>query len=76
MARRITVTGSTLRPQSVAAKAAIADQLREKVWPLLSSGRIAPVMDSTFDLTDAAQAHARMESSGHIGKIVLRVAGE
>ena len=75
MARRLTITGSTLRPQSVAAKAAIADQLRAKVWPLLDAGRIAPVMDSEFDLADAAAAHARMEGSGHIGKIVLKVAG-
>ena len=73
--RRRTSTGSTLRPQSVAAKAAIAAELREKVWPLLDAGRIAPVMDSEFDLGDAAAAHARMESSGHIGKIVLKVAG-
>ncbi len=74
MMRRLTITGSTLRPQSDAAKARIADELRAHVWPLLSAGRIAPVMDSTFDLADAAQAHARMESSGHIGKIVLKVA--
>lgn len=75
MVRRLTITGSTLRPQSVAAKAAIAAELREKVWPLLDARRIAPVMDSEFDLGDAAAAHARMESSGHIGKIVLKVAG-
>ncbi|MBL3701110.1 zinc-binding dehydrogenase [Sulfitobacter sp. BDSS02] len=75
MVRRLTVTGSTLRPQSVAAKAEIARELREKVWPLLDSGRVAPVMDSSFDFEKAADAHARMESSGHIGKIVLEVAG-
>ncbi|WP_370300715.1 NAD(P)H-quinone oxidoreductase [Pseudooceanicola sp.] len=75
MVRRLTITGSTLRPQSVAAKAAIAAELREKVWPLLDARRIAPVMDSEFALGDAAAAHARMESSGHIGKIVLKVAG-
>lgn len=73
MVRRLTITGSTLRPQSVAAKAAIAGELREKVWPLLDAGRIAPVMDSEFEFADAASAHARMESSGHIGKIVLKV---
>lgn len=73
MARRLTVTGSTLRPQSDLAKARIADQLREKVWPLLDSGRIAPVMDSEFALEDASKAHARLESSGHIGKVVLKV---
>ncbi|MBY6049702.1 NAD(P)H-quinone oxidoreductase [Vannielia litorea] len=75
MARRLTITGSTLRPQSVAAKAEIAAELEAKVWPLLASGRVAPVMDSTFPLADAAKAHARMESSEHIGKIVLEVAG-
>ena len=75
MVRRLTITGSTLRPQSDLAKARIADELAASVWPLLDSGRIAPVMDSTFDLADAAAAHARMESSGHIGKIVLKVAG-
>lgn len=74
MVRRLTITGSTLRPQSDLAKASIAQDLREAVWPLLDSGRIAPVMDSEFDLADATAAHARLESSGHIGKIVLRVA--
>ncbi|MBL3566489.1 NAD(P)H-quinone oxidoreductase [Rhodovulum sulfidophilum] len=74
MMRRLTVTGSTLRPQSDLAKARIAAELREKVWPLLASGRGAPVMDSEFDLTEAARAHARMEQGAHIGKIVLKVA--
>ncbi|MEL6520158.1 MAG: NAD(P)H-quinone oxidoreductase [Pseudomonadota bacterium] len=73
MMRRLTITGSTLRPQSEIAKARIADALRREVWPLLSGGRISPVMDSQFDLADAAKAHARMESSDHIGKIVLKV---
>ncbi|MEM7519898.1 MAG: NAD(P)H-quinone oxidoreductase [Pseudomonadota bacterium] len=73
MTRRLTMTGSTLRPQSDLAKARIAQALRQDVWPLLDAGRIAPVMDSTYALEDAAQAHARMESSGHIGKIVLDV---
>ena len=73
MMRRLTITGSTLRPQSDLAKAKIADQLRTHVWPLLSSRKIAPVMDQEFALTDAAAAHARMESSAHIGKIVLAV---
>lgn len=75
MMKRLTITGSTLRPQSDLAKARIAQDLREAVWPLLDAGRIKPVMDSTFALADAADAHARMESSGHIGKIVLEVAG-
>ncbi|MBL3561028.1 NAD(P)H-quinone oxidoreductase [Rhodovulum sulfidophilum] len=74
MMRRLTITGSTLRPQSDLAKARIAAELREKVWPLLASGRVAPVMDSEFDLTEAARAHARMEQGAHIGKIVLKVA--
>ena len=72
MVRRLTMTGSTLRPQSVAAKARIATDLRREVWPLLAAGQIAPVMDSEFPLEDAALAHARMESSAHIGKIVLK----
>ena len=71
MAKRLTVTGSTLRPQSVEAKARIAESLREKVWPLIDTGKIGPVMDSTFPLEDAADAHRRIESAGHIGKIVL-----
>ena len=73
MTRRLTITGSTLRPQSDLAKAKIAESLLENVWPLLDAGKIGPVMDSEFDLSDAADAHARMESSGHIGKIVLKV---
>jgi len=73
MVRRLTITGSTLRPQSDGAKAAIAADLAEKVWPLISAGKVAPVMDQVFDLSDAAAAHARMESSAHIGKIVLKV---
>ena len=73
MMRRLTVTGSTLRPQSDLAKARIADQLRSKVWPLIEAGKVTPVMDQEFAIEDAALAHARMESSAHIGKIVLRV---
>ncbi|MDQ7070423.1 MAG: NAD(P)H-quinone oxidoreductase [Rhodobacterales bacterium] len=73
MTRRLTLTGSTLRPQSDIAKTRIAEELADKVWPLLDAGTIAPVMDSEFPLKDAATAHARIESSGHIGKIVLKV---
>ncbi len=73
MTRRLTFTGSTLRPQSDLAKAKIAQQLRDVVWPLLSQGKIAPVIDSTFNMSEAAAAHSRMESSAHIGKIVLAV---
>ncbi|MEC8572304.1 MAG: NAD(P)H-quinone oxidoreductase [Pseudomonadota bacterium] len=76
MARRLTVTGSTLRPQSDLAKARIAQDLREVVWPLIEAGTVAPVMDQTIALADAAAAHARMEGSTHIGKIVLEVGGE
>ncbi|AKO98131.1 NAD(P)H-quinone oxidoreductase [Marinovum sp. SP66] len=75
MTRRLTITGSTLRPQSDLAKARIAEDLHREVWPLLDTGRIGPVMDSDFALADAAAAHARMEAGGHIGKIVLQVAG-
>ncbi len=74
MMRRLTVTGSTLRPQSVAAKAAIAAALESRVWPLLAAGRIAPVIDSDFPLEAAAKAHARMEGGAHVGKILLQVA--
>ncbi|EBA13487.1 NAD(P)H-quinone oxidoreductase [Roseobacter sp. CCS2] len=73
MTRRLTITGSTLRPQSDLAKARIADELRTHVWPLITAGKVAPVMDQEFTLEDAAAAHARMESSAHIGKIVLKV---
>lgn len=69
--RRLTVTGSTLRPRSVEFKQAIAQACREKVWPLIESGAIKPVIHSTFAAADAAQAHALMESNQHIGKIVL-----
>ena len=73
MLKRLTITGSTLRARDDAFKAAIASQLLEKVWPLLSSGRIKPVIHSTFTLTEAALAHQLMESSQHIGKIILTV---
>lgn len=73
MARRLTITGSTLRPQSDLAKASIAEALRREVWPLLDAGRIGPVMDSEFPMEQASAAHERIESPGHVGKIVLRV---
>jgi putative PIG3 family NAD(P)H quinone oxidoreductase len=75
MMRRLTITGSTLRPQSDLAKARIAAEVEAQVWPMIAAGRFAPVMDSEFALDEAAAAHARMESSGHVGKIVLRVEG-
>jgi NADPH2:quinone reductase len=71
--RRLTLTGSTLRPRSVEFKAMIAAQLREKIWPLLDAGKIRPVIYKTFPLGEAAQAHALMESGEHIGKIMLAV---
>ncbi|MDH3232004.1 MAG: NAD(P)H-quinone oxidoreductase [Alphaproteobacteria bacterium] len=75
MVRRLTVTGSTLRPRSVADKGAIAASLREHVWPLIEAGKVRPVMHKTFALREAAAAHALMESSAHIGKIALEVGG-
>ena len=69
--RRLVITGSTLRPRPVAFKAAIARQLRDRVWPLLSEGRVKPVIHRVFEASHAAQAHALMESNQHIGKIVL-----
>jgi NADPH2:quinone reductase len=71
MQKRLHHTGSTLRPRTVAEKAAIARGIEEKVWPLVAEGRVRPVIDSTFPLEQAAAAHARMETSQHIGKIVL-----
>jgi NADPH2:quinone reductase len=73
MMKRLVHTGSTLRPRSIAEKAAIASALKEKVWPLFAANRCKPVIDSTFPLRRAADAHRRMESSAHIGKIVLTI---
>ena len=69
--RRLTITGSTLRPRPVAFKAQIARALRENVWPWIEAGRVRPVIYKTFEAADAAQAHALMESNQHVGKIVL-----
>ncbi|HVB84820.1 MAG TPA: NAD(P)H-quinone oxidoreductase [Rhodanobacteraceae bacterium] len=73
MSKRLTLTGSTLRPQSPAAKAAIAEALRARVWPLLASGRVRPQIHAVFALADAATAHRTLEAGRHVGKIVLRV---
>jgi len=73
MIKRITFTGSTLRPRTVAQKAAIAQDLHKQVWPLLESGEVKPVIHATFPLKDAKRAHELMESSKHIGKIMLEV---
>ena len=72
MSRRLTLTGSTLRPRSKEFKALLADEIACNVWPLVGEGALRPVMDQTFALADAAAAHARMEAGAHIGKIVLR----
>ena len=73
MMRRLTITGSTLRPQSDLAKARYAEALETHVWPMITKGVLAPVIDSEFPLDQAAAAHWRLESSGHIGKIVLKI---
>lgn len=73
MSKRQTMTGSTLRPRSDEFKALLGDEIRTHAWPLFEDRTVAPVMDETFDLTDVAAAHARMEEGDHIGKIVLRV---
>ncbi|MEQ9641221.1 MAG: NAD(P)H-quinone oxidoreductase [Alphaproteobacteria bacterium] len=73
MMKRLTLTGSTLRPRTVAQKAVIAEELKAKVWPLLESGAVAPVIDSVYPLNDAAGAHTRIDSGGHFGKILLSV---
>ena len=73
MTRRLTITGSTLRPQSDLSKAQIASELFRNVWPLLSNGRLKPVINSVFELEDVTSAHLLMESSQHIGKILLKI---
>jgi putative PIG3 family NAD(P)H quinone oxidoreductase len=74
LTKRLTLTGSTLRSRTVAQKAAVADAVRKNVWPLLASGKVRPVIFATFPLAQAGEAHKLMESSNHIGKIVLTVA--
>jgi NADPH:quinone reductase-like Zn-dependent oxidoreductase len=73
MRRRLTLTGSTLRPRSVDFKAAVAQEIKANVWPFVETGMLKPVIDSVFPLDRAAEAHARMESGEHVGKIVLEV---
>jgi putative PIG3 family NAD(P)H quinone oxidoreductase len=73
MRRRLTLTGSTLRPRSVEFKTMVADELARTVWPFVKGGRLKPVIDSVFPLAEAAAAHARMEAGEHIGKIVLEI---
>jgi NADPH:quinone reductase len=73
LVRRLTVTGSTLRPRSVAWKGGVAHELRERVWPLLEQGKVRAVIDSTYPLADAPEAHRRLDAGAHIGKVVLTV---
>jgi NADPH2:quinone reductase len=73
MLKRQTITGSTLRPQSVDAKARMAQSLKEKVWPLLDKGEIKPVIHATYPLAQASEAHKAIEASSHVGKIVLTI---
>ena len=73
MRRRLTLTGSTLRPRSLDFKTMVADEIARTVWPYAEGGRLRPVIDSTFALADVAAAHARMESGEHVGKIVLEI---
>jgi NADPH:quinone reductase len=73
MTRRLTITGSNLRPQTVEEKAAIAQSLREHIWPLLEAGKIKIVIDRIFPLSRACDAHRMMEASQHMGKILLQV---
>jgi len=75
MRRRLTLTGSTLRPRSIEFKTMVADEIAKTVWPYVEGGRLRPVIDSSFPLEQAADAHARMESGEHVGKIVLEVGG-
>ena len=73
MRRRLTLTGSTLRPRSIEFKTMVADEIAKTVWPYVEGGRLKPVIDSSFPLAEAAAAHARMEAGQHVGKIMLEV---
>ena len=73
LTKRLTLTGSTLRARTVAQKAEVADAVHKNIWPLLSAGRVRPVIHATFPLAEAAEAHRLMETSNHIGKIVLTI---
>ena len=74
MRRRLTLTGSLLRPRPIEFKTMVADEIRTTVWPYVEGGKLRPVIDSVFPLAQAADAHARMETGKHMGKIVLEVA--
>ena len=74
MRRRLTLTGSTLRPRDAAFKGLVADELHANVWPHVEAGKLKPIIDRTFPLAEAAAAHERMEAGDHVGKIVLTIA--
>jgi NADPH:quinone reductase len=74
MVKRLMITGSTLRPRSVGEKRRLRDGVEEHLWPLVREGKIRPIVDQVFSMGDVARAHERMESSLHIGKIVLKLA--
>ena len=76
MVKRLTFTGSTLRPRTAADKAQMAAELEQRVWPLIVQGQCLPVIHQVFEFDDVVQAHTLMESSAHIGKIMLKVAGD
>jgi NADPH:quinone reductase len=73
MLKRVSISGSTPRPRPMEVKGKIAEGLKEQVWPLLGQGQVKPVIDSTFALDQASEAHARMETNAHIGKIILTI---
>ena len=73
MTRRLMLTGSTLRPRSVAFKSLVADEIARSVWPFVSEGRLKPVIHATFPLAEAAAAHAELERADHVGKVMLAV---
>jgi NADPH:quinone reductase-like Zn-dependent oxidoreductase len=75
MRRRLTLTGSTLRPRSVEFKTMVCDEIAKTVWPYVEGGRLKPIIDRSFPLAEAAKAHARMEAGEHVGKIVLEIEG-
>ena len=74
MARRLTLTGSTLRPRSLSFKTLVAEEIARTVWPHVAAGRLKPVIDSVYPLAQVADAHARLDSGAHVGKIVLDMA--
>ena len=74
MQKRLTVTGSTMRPRTVADKGQIASELKERVWPLLEAGRVKTIVDRVFPLGEVVEAHRYLEAGQHVGKVILKVA--